>query len=265
MSDDPQGPVNSPAPLPFLTEDAAAAYHHFAALAADISDDALEGWHGEEDLIRTNVRRGVDAVRPYEARVRRALPLVLLHEIYEMPGLALGLGFAAGRVFVAASPQEIKERRIQLRKPRSLTLRMLEILGELEHVPQARVQAIRAGNGAIDEAQDAVQIAAMFQEYKEPLAGMHPFPDAYLQQMAGHGNWLLAQLLPHGATPPPSARSPESRIRDQLWTLLNRRYDELYKVGIEIFGRRKVDEHIPALRSRVAAGGGSPSGDPAKG
>jgi hypothetical protein len=35
-----------------------------------------------------------------------------------------------------------------------------------------------------------------------------------------------------------------------LWTELNRCDDERYKAGVEVWGRRKVDEHLPSLFAR---------------
>jgi hypothetical protein len=60
----------------------------------------------------------------------------------------------------------------------------------------------------------------------------------------------LEQLVPKGAKPEKDGRSEDALVRDRLWTALNRRYDDLYKAGVEVWGRRKVDEHLPSLFAR---------------
>lgn len=71
--------------------------------------------------------------------------------------------------------------------------------------------------------------------------------------MGEDGQWLLEQLVPKGAKPEKTGPSEEVLVRDRLWTALNRRYDDLYKAGVEVWGRRHVDEHVPSLYARVVA------------
>lgn len=195
----------------------------------------------------------MDAVRPHLAQVRKALPLLDVNDFLELPSLALGLGLAVDRIFVPASPQEIRARQASLRPVRSQALRYLEVAAELGLVPGDRVKKIRANTGPVDEARDGVAIAALFIDSEAALAGKHPFSAGALEQLGDDGNWLISQLLPSGATAEKTERSPQAVVRDQLWTDVLRRYDELYQAGVAIWGRRKVDEHIPALHSRVSA------------
>ncbi|UQA60209.1 hypothetical protein [Polyangium aurulentum] len=238
---------------PFETDDAESAFKHFSPLVDTIPEADLDAYNADADIVRVNARRGTDAIRPHLGQIEKALPLVPLHELLEIPSLALALGFAAARVFTPASPQQIKARQASLRPARELTLRQLEILAELSLVPADRVRHIRANRGSIDEADDAVAIVAFYGEHKQALAGKHPFDDAYLQKLADDGNWLVAQLTPVNAKPAKSGKSPDALVRDRLWTELNRRYDELYKAGVVIWGRRKVDEHVPSLFARQVA------------
>jgi hypothetical protein len=156
----------------------------------------------------------------------------------------------------------VRARQATLRPARSLGLRMLEILGEMELVPVDTVRKIRAGRGPVDEARDGVAIVALFHEHEKALSGKHPFDTAFLSRLAEDGNWLLGQLRPSGATPEKGEKKPEAVLRDKLWTELNRRYDELYKAGVEVWGRRLVDTHIPALQSRLAGSAAAPAESP---
>jgi hypothetical protein len=115
------------------------------------------------------------------------------------------------------------------------------------------VQNIRTGKGPLDEARDGVALVATFNTYDKALAGKHPFTTEMLTQLAEDGNWLIKALLPTGAKPGKAGPNPDVLVRDQLWTEVLRRYDVLYQVGTVIWGRRKVDAHLPALQSRAGA------------
>lgn len=238
---------------PFETTDAELAFQHFAPLVAAIAEAELDVWNADPEIVRVNARRAVDAVSPHWAKIEQALPMISIPKLIEIPALALALSFAAGRVFVPASPQEIRARQADLRPARQLALRQLEIFAELGMVAPDRVRNIRADKGQVDEAQDAIAIVALFRENAAAWQNKHPFSEAYLAKLADDGNWLLAQLLPKGAKPEKTVRSAEALVRDQLWTELNRRYDDLYKAGVEIWGRRKVDTFLPSLYARQHA------------
>lgn len=237
---------------PFVSTDSEACFNHFAPLVASIAADALETSNADADLVLHNLKRGVDAVTPQlAALVAGPLPKLDPDEILELPSLCLAFGFAQNKVFVPASPQEIRAHQASLRPSRRQTLQYLEVVAELGLVPADRVRDIRANSGALDEAHDAVAIAALFNEYASALQNKHPFPPEQLKQLAADGNWLVQQLTPKGAVPGKQARSPEAIARDQLWTELGRRYDLLFMAGVAIWGRRKVEEHVPPLHQRV--------------
>ena len=238
-------------PPAFVSEDSEACFQHFSPLVATIPEDAFERYTADPEIARVNLVRGVDVVRPHLDHVAKALPLVPVAELLELPSLALALGFAANRVFTPASRLEIRARQDSLRPLRSMTLLYLEIAAGLGLVPEDRVKKIRADRGPIDEARDGVAIVACFHEFAPKLANKHPFTVEALAKLAEDGNWLLKQLLPSGATAEKGATNPDTLARDRLWTEVVRRYDLLYQAGVAIWGRRGVDAHIPALQSRV--------------
>lgn len=258
----PIGP-NQSASTPFETTDAAAALEHFAPIVASIPADDVEVCKADPEIVRVNARRAVDVIRPHVAQIQQALPLVSIAGLLEIPSLALALAFAADRVVEPASPQEIRARQASLRPARRLALAQLEILAELGLVPAEQVRKIRSDKGPVDEANDAVAIVALFRENAAALVNKHPFDEAYLQKLADDGNWLIAEILPKGAKPEKTERAADAVLRDRLWTELNRRYDELYKAGVEVWGRRKVDEHLPSLHARQTQPAATPTNTPA--
>jgi hypothetical protein len=235
----------------FESTDPAAAFDHFAPLVSAIPQSDLEGWNADADIVRVNARRAVDALTPHWARVEQALPLVSVPKLKEIPSLALAVAFAAERVFKPASPHEIRAHQASLRPARRLALNQLDIFSELGLVSADRVRAIRADRGPVDEANDAVAIVALFREHAAAWTNKHPFSEAFLQRLADDGQWLLGQLVPKGATPEKAGPSADVVVRNRLWTELNRRYDDLFKAGVEIWGRRQVDAHLPTLLTRL--------------
>lgn len=236
----------------FTTSDANEAYRHFLPLVqAEVPADHAEICRLSVDLVRANVDRGVGAIRPHLGRVVEKLPLCPIDGMLELPSLALGLVAAAGRVVAAASEREIETRLEKFRPMRDLTLRQLEIFAELKLVPKQRVAAIRRGSGPVDSARDGVDIVGVFHELAETLDGKHPFSPDYLAAMAEHASWLLVQLKPRGAQQKPSERSPEAVVRDQFWTVVNRRYDHLREAGVAVFGLRQLDAHVPPIGART--------------
>jgi hypothetical protein len=93
----------------------------------------------------------------------------------------------------------------------------------------------------------------LFRENAAAWQNKHPFSAAFLQTLADDGQWLLGQLVPKGATPEKTGPSDDVLVRNRLWTELNRRYDDLYKAGVEVWGRRQVDVYMPTLLTRVVA------------
>src|SRR5262249_50662182 len=135
----------APAATPFTTDDGHAAYDHFKPLVAGHGRDDLEPWNADPAIVRVNLQRGVDAIRPHLAALREQYPAARIDAVLELPALGLGLEFADGKVFVPASAGEIKTRQARLRPVRRRTLLQLEILAEEGVIPADPVRQIRHG------------------------------------------------------------------------------------------------------------------------
>lgn len=253
----------------FRSNDAEAAFKHFSVLVAGIPEDEVETLNADPINVLNNCQRGIEAIQPHLARVAEAAPLVDQSHLLELPSVALALQFAASRVFTPASPQDIAERQSRLRPLRRAGIAYLTCAAELGLVPSEPVNQIKKDRGPIDEADDGVQIAATMRAHAGALAGKHPFTEEQLTQLSTDGSWLLTQLKPRTAVRDKKAKDPQALLRDQLWTDIQRRHDVLYQAGVAVWGRRKVDEHIPSLHAQAAvksaaakppAGGQAPSG-----
>ncbi|MDI3291556.1 hypothetical protein [Polyangium sp. 15x6] len=237
---------------PFTTDDAAAAYAYFLLLAEALPPEDVTMRGGDVSIALTNVRRGVDAIRPHVAQIPKLLPKVAVHELLELPALALALLHADGRITKATSTREIDAALTRIGPLRDLTLTYLEIVAELGLVAKDRVRAIRTGKGKLDNARDCIDIAGLFREVAPTLAGKHPFSDEQLDELAKTGTWLVQTLKPASSTRAKRARPAAAMIRDRFWKLVEDRHDQLRTVGVALFGIRNVDAHVPPLLSRTS-------------
>ncbi|MDI1434664.1 hypothetical protein [Polyangium sorediatum] len=243
---------NAAPKTPFTTDDAAAAYTHFLSLAEALPAEDVLMRSGDVSIALTNVRRGVDAIRPHVAQIPKLLPKVAVHELLELPALALALLHADGRITKATSTREIDAALSRVGPLRDLTLTYLEIVAELGLIAKDRVRAIRTGKGKLDNARDCIDIAGLFREVAPTLAGKHPFSDEQLDELAKTGTWLVQTLKPASTTRAKRTRPAAAMVRDRFWKLVEDRHDQLRTVGVALFGIRNVDEHVPPLLSRVS-------------
>lgn len=237
---------------PFLSEDSIPCLNHFSPIVASIPVDQIETLNADPQLVRKNVQRGVDAVRPHLDRVHKALPLVDTNRLLEMPSLVLALAFHYNNMVAVADPNEVAERQARLRPVRRWTLTFLEIMAEMGEIPSKPIEAIRADTGPVDEANDGIAIVGQFKKHEAVLHNKHPFPAEMLKQLNEDGHYLAKVLTPKGTAPEQKSGelSPDQLLRDRLWTEIVSRYDDLYQAGVAIWGRRGVDKYVPPLRAR---------------
>lgn len=237
---------------PFLTADAAAAFERFLPLAEAIPEADVVAPNVDLSIARHNIERGLAAIRPHLDLVRSRLPLCPIDEVRELPSIALAAVVAADRVGVRASDGEVMGKLAELRPMRERALVMAEILADLGHVPAERVRAIRAGNGPLDSARDAMALQQLFKEHWDAVEGKHPFSRADLADLGERGQWLFARLRPGAAVSEPAKRGDAAVLRDRFWTLLVQRHEHLREAGVVVFGLRALDESVPPLGSRIA-------------
>jgi hypothetical protein len=253
-----KSPSRSSTPVPFTTLDMAEAYRHFLPLAERLPAEEIPVRRGDVTLARSNIDRGVEAIRPHVERISRILPEIQVHTLLELPALALVLIHADGRVPHEASAGEIETAFSRVSGLRELTLKYLEVAAPLGFVPEGRVRAIRAGRGKLDNARDCVAIAGVFHEFAEALSGKHPFSDEQLKELATTGTWLVQAITPTGGARAPAVRAEAAVLRDRFWRLVDERHDALRTVGVALFGIRNVEDHVPPLLSRVVAASSKP-------
>lgn len=235
-----------------VTSDAHEAFEHFRPLAEAVPAKGLAPLNCSPFVMLANVNAALTLLEPHLGAVVAALNNPPLREVFELPSLLLALGFAARRVPARPlSRGEIARLLAEGRPLREVTLGYLEVASHphLKLVPAERVRAVREGSGNLDLAMDFTAIAMIFTEYREALAGKHPFSDATLSRLNEIGNVLYQRIRPGNAIAPAKKRPPEAVLRDQFAALVDARYDQLLVMASSALGPSEVGRRFPALRS----------------
>lgn len=237
---------------PFTSTSAKACFEHFEPLARAVPQDDLEPCRLDVEIVRANVNRGIEAIRPELAVVRQKLPEHSIPDMLETHELSLALLFAAGKVIKSGGAGGIDERLATLRPMREAGVRQLEVFSILGLLPKEVPAAIRRGKGSLDAARDAQAIVGVFHDHKAAFEGKHPFTAEQLHKLGEDGDWLVAALKPTKAKTAPVERDPAAILRDQFFALLSQRHDALREAGVVVFGLKNLDDHIPPLGARTA-------------
>jgi hypothetical protein len=121
-------------------------------------------------------------------------------------------------------------------------------------VSQADVDRIRKGRGPIDMAEDCTALAGLFRKQAGALRGKTGVTVKQVERAAEVGARLQTLLKPKGLAKKGKvdpALADAVQVRDAFWAEVLRRHERLWSAGACVFGW-KVDEHVPALQSRVA-------------
>lgn len=243
-------------PAAFVTDDAVAAYEHFAAIVRAWPDKTpLERYPGDPEVARYNVQTAHELLSPLYPKLANKLPEQSIPELLELPTLALACVQAPSYIDGAPTQVELTMRLERLRGRREAALTVCEGLAHpaLGLLPSEKVAAIRAGKGPSDQARDAGSLKSLLSGKVLTLDGQPVFSKAWLDELAADGNFALANIRPTGAAPPPSTPSEAQVVRDRLWTLLVQRYDKLLSVASVLLGHRVATERVPLLLTRSAS------------
>lgn len=229
-------------------------FESFVGAARKLAKEQVVPLKLDVNLIFANVGQGVSAVLPQLGRLRAELPLLPIDDLAKLPLLAEALLYAhaeSQRHHQPAKRQEIDEKRTELLALREPLLLQAEVFAHLGLLPNDRVAQIRGGKGLFDAAQDGVALSDLYAEYRDRLAGKHPFGDAQLARVAALGQALLQVITPDGARSPiPAAAAAAMDDRDRIYSLLVLRHAELRKAGFYLFGEQ-VDDKVPPLGARL--------------
>ena len=184
--------------------------------------------------------------------IEAELPAIAFATIAALPDLALALRYA-----VIQAARGMPEERVmlkvmkQMQPLRRMLLSVAEGLAQTGLLPQAQVDAIRAGTGWEDGARDLLDLHDLFLKYAPTIAGKHPVTEAMLADARRIGTFLLSNLKPRQGRAALALPGPSAAVdtRDRLHTLLQQRFILLRKAGHYLFGD-SFDAHVPPLLAR---------------
>jgi hypothetical protein len=254
-------------------QDPKEAFNKFLAEAQALPAGSILPFRADPALVVQIVRDAVRAVLSRGTRIREELPSVQPSDFADVLELAQALASGAIKLLEVkrdpdsdASASELLTRAYAVRK--KLLARAMAV-AEAGLVPVADVRAIQAAQGRADAGNDCAALASLFERHAAELGARSGVTPEDIQAARTIGSKLQARLKPQqpgrpGAPAPEVAAAVEAR--DRLWTLLNQRYELVWRVGAWLFGRA-VDQHVRALPSRTRTPGYSSDGgnDPTKG
>lgn len=254
----PAPALPSPPSLVVEATGAEAAYERFLPLARALPAPAVVVWNGSALVALQNARTGVSAV----LAEREALttdpeaPRVDFARIERVPALAEALVFAVRRVANASSPPAlVKPKLARACELRTLLLSGAVALARARVLDEKAVARIQSGSGAVDVAQDCIDLAALYRAHGEVIGNRTAVTANDLREAAALGTELLALLDGNGVEGAPPRAVPlaeATAIRDRFGTLLTQEYTYVARIGGYRWGHA-LAQHVPPLRSRSLA------------
>ncbi len=257
----PPSPAKKPAPPASPTEvhGSQAAFVRFLPLARAIPADQILPMRFDPELAYYNVRVGVQALAPHQARLATELPTLDRKLLTDLPDLGQALLFAASQADAVTATSGAKpgpslaELLQQGQKLRAQLLAAADTLATFELLPVAQVDKIRQGRGSSDAARDLGDLAALYHKHEAAFAKKTPVTLSQVQLAAEVGSALLSRLSP-GSARRSSRAKPQSESlteRDRLATLLHRWHRDLRRAAYWIWGD-DFDAQVPSLQARTA-------------
>ncbi|MEO7332188.1 MAG: hypothetical protein ABI193_26665 [Minicystis sp.] len=255
----PKKPIKSSPKQPAAqSEGSAEDFAKFLPFAQEIPAGDVLPFRADAALAYHNIVTGLDAVLAHESTLT-ALPAPFqLSTLKSLPRCALALMYAFAQVD-RSSPGTASKLLKRAAELRDLLLSSAVALSKAGLLPEKEVRRIQQGKGKRDQAQDCVDLAALFRAHASALKGKSAISKAQIDESAQVGDELLKLLKPRHAKAKvaPAVKSAVD-ARDRLWTLVVTRHrEQLRRAGMWIFVD-DVDEHVPPLQSRVVRRGKKP-------
>ncbi|MET0404933.1 MAG: hypothetical protein ABW123_21130 [Cystobacter sp.] len=227
------------------------AYEAFLSAARALEPGFIEECCADIVLAHRGVSHAVEQVLGSGAASVGGLPDVNVVELSLLPRLVQGLAFAALRVerereasSFGALFERVQQVRRRLRKA-------ADAFAESQLLPDVDIDEVWLHERQ-DVLEDCQSLVALFRRNAERLVGRSPVtPDEIdaAEQLLGQLRMVLGQ--PGDPKQGESALIRAIETRDRFWTLLNQRYDVLWRCGAWLHGRA-VSERVPPLPGRLA-------------
>lgn len=233
-------------------------YESFLDAARAVGAGAVRPYRLDPSLAYHNVERGVAALLPLTKRIQEELPKVDMDELRSLPDLALALGFAASLVDRdGGGSADLPALLAEAYGLRETMLTSAVALAAAGLVPRREVEKIQEGRGAIDAAQDCVDLAAFFHRHAAVARGKTAVTAAQISRAATVGTELLRRLRKKTVKrdeSPKGALKEALDVRDRMATVLIVRHETARRAAHWLWGDA-LDKYVPALQARATTKG----------
>lgn len=221
-------------------------------------EQAVE-FNADLPLALHNARTGVAAVWPHRERLAHEMAGLPLATMFDCANYVRAAVYAESQALSprAATRDDIDRRLSSLQEVRVPAILQLQVFERLKMIDAQTVDAIVAGRGTINFAQDGIDLERVYLQHRDAWRAKHPFTDAQIAQLAIDGNWLLDHVLPDGATPRPATPNEFDLLRRQFWALATTAHRGLRSAAMYLWGEENVDARVPRLLSRQVSRGTS--------
>ncbi|MFO0607586.1 MAG: hypothetical protein U0324_30765 [Polyangiales bacterium] len=245
------------------------AFEQHRAEAEKLPEDALpDAVTADLAIALHNARVGAENVSAERDRLARELPRAPLAQMLALPNLVRGAMFAGSRSGTAraVTREEIDAKLVELQAVRVPALLQLQVFKAKGLADGDEVDRIVAGRGALNHAQDGVDLERVFTENRARWAGKHPFTDAEIAEAGRLGNWLLDHVQPDGAVKRAAKPDAYDRLQRAFWALALDAHKQLRKAAVVLWGEDELDARVPKLQARqvTRARNADEPADPAK-
>lgn len=232
--------------------DAEHAYKKHLPAAQALQADQISPFRLDLDLALANVTTGMQVAWEHEHDIPVHLPKIDLAALLALPELAVATKFAALRAEHETPGESLLQAKLSAGALlRAQLLSSAKALASNGTLPQAEVDAIIAGRGARDRAEDCISLAGLFRRHAQAIAGKHPVTAEQIDEAAAIGAFLVTHLRPANAPKAaPAAPTPAVDIRNRLATLLVRQHARLQAIA-HYFYPDDWEERAPPLGARI--------------
>ena len=213
-------------------------YQEFLPLAEKLDSREIKTFPRSALNLYANLKNAAILLLKQEEKLAQEVSQEVITLIKQTPLLGLAFVFSTRRVesLYATAPSGIQEMLEEARPLRRLLLKSADACAEAGILPVERVQKIYKGRGPIDNAQDCVDLAALFREFEKVLQHKTPVEVSQLDRCAILGTRLLDALKPSSA----SELELISSELDQCFEDLSER---IFKNNKELYERTNIDSN----------------------
>ena len=238
-------PTNATVEVSVSIDDFAEVFDRLLPEAEAIDPEKVQLFRADLDLALHNAQLAVSWVEEHadEVSALHADPVALL-QLSDVVGATM----VAHQRIDRASSGEVQSLLGEGRGLRGLLLASAKALALAGVLSESQVAKIAKGHGPMDEASDCVALKRLFTENPDAIE-QTPVTWEQVQRCGEVGTKLLRLLKPaRGRIVADPELSAAMDLRDRFWTLVLRRYDQLWRCGAFMFGPEKVDAIVVPLQ-----------------